>query len=119
MRRVFISLIKIYQRFFSLISPGSCRYYPTCSEYAKWEIETNNPVFAVVAIVLRILRCNQLFPGGIDYPVVYRKIDKISKYNKEMKILYWLVPKKRSKNLFFVIKNFKEFETKDQRQQRV
>jgi putative membrane protein insertion efficiency factor len=90
--------------------PGSCRYYPTCSEYAKWQFIFNPPHIALGLSTARIFRCNQLFAGGIDYPVVrYKPNDSQSllkpkaNYGK-IKILYWLVPK--SKNRYFVIKDF-------------
>ena len=69
LKRFFIAPIKGYQ-YISRMLPASCRYYPTCSEYAKWQFEFNRPDRALVASTLRILRCNQLFPGGIDYPRV-------------------------------------------------
>jgi len=68
-KRFFIAPIKGYQ-YLSRMTPASCRYYPTCSEYAKWQFEFNRPDLALAASTLRILRCNQLFPGGIDYPRV-------------------------------------------------
>ena len=68
-KRFFIAPIQGYQ-YVSRMLPGSCRYYPTCSEYAKWQFEFNRPDLALAASTLRILRCNQLFPGGIDYPKV-------------------------------------------------
>jgi len=69
-KNFFIAPIKGYQ-YISRMLPGSCRYYPTCSEYAKWQFEFNRPDRALAASTLRILRCNQLFPGGIDYPRVH------------------------------------------------
>jgi len=68
-KRFFIAPIRGYQ-YISRMLPASCRYYPTCSEYAKWQFEFNRPDRALAATALRILRCNQLFPGGIDYPRV-------------------------------------------------
>ena len=100
-KKIFLKILEIYQKFFSVISPGSCRYYPTCSEYAKWRIENENMFKALFFIVLRILRCNQLFAGGIEYPVIYKKIERARQ--KNIKIRYWLVPK--DKNHYYLIKN--------------
>ena len=90
--------------------PGSCRFYPTCSEYAKWQFEFNSPHLALLTSTARILRCNQLFAGGIDYPVVrfvpknrLSSLKPKANYGK-IKILYWLIPK--DKNRFIVIKDF-------------
>ena len=60
--------IRIYRRFISPITPGNCRYYPSCSEYALIQFDTRPWWVAFPLSLLRILRCNQLFPGGFDYP---------------------------------------------------
>ncbi len=53
--------------------------------------------------IVRILKCNQLFDGGFDYPVINRlKKNQNIKYNK-IKIVYWYVPLKNGK--FLVVKN--------------
>jgi putative membrane protein insertion efficiency factor len=96
-----VGLIKLYQ-FISPIFGQKCRYYPTCSEYAKWEFETDNLFFAFFKSIFRILRCNQFFSGGIDYPVIKKKINPI--YKKD-KIKYWLIPKG---DKFIVIKAYNE-----------
>lgn len=103
-------VLNFYQKYISIFSYGSCRYYPTCSEYAKWQFEKNNIFLAFFYSVLRILRCNQLFEGGFDYPIV--KIDKkkfkISytfkdNFCKLIKIKYWYIPIKDNK--YIIIKN--------------
>jgi len=95
-------LIKIYQKFISKYTPASCRYYPTCSEYALIHLDNNTLFKAIYFTIARILKCNQLFPGGIDYPIV-----KITKHNnvsfKKIKIVYWFAP--INNNRFYVIKN--------------
>ena len=101
-KNLFIIPIKGYQ-YISKMLPASCRYYPSCSEYAKWQFETNRVDKALAQSTLRILRCNQLFAGGIDYPIVDVKPLKILQKNSyNFKIKYWLFPKE--KNKFYVIK---------------
>ena len=98
----FLAPIRGYQ-YISKMLPASCRYYPTCSEYAKWQFETNRADKALVQTTLRILRCNQLFAGGIDYPVVKFVPNRpLQKVPQTFKIKYWLFPKE--KNNFYVIK---------------
>jgi putative membrane protein insertion efficiency factor len=80
---------------------NNCRYYPSCSEYAKIEFENDNILRAFFKSALRILTCNQLFKGGIDYPVVYKKIDP-KFIIKKPEIKYWLIQK--DKNKYIVIK---------------
>jgi len=109
--RIFIAPIKGYQ-YISRMLPASCRYYPTCSEYAKWQFEFNRADLAFISSTLRILRCNQLFRGGIDYPKVRWKPPKVSylkSYNylhRKIKIKYWLIP--IDKKNYIVIKAFNE-----------
>ena len=101
--------IKGYQ-YLSKMLPSSCRYYPTCSEYAKWQFECNVPHKALAASTLRILRCNQLFAGGIDYPVIrfeapqHHPLLRTSNRNYgKIKIRYWLVPKEG--NRYYLLKD--------------
>jgi putative membrane protein insertion efficiency factor len=92
--------------------PANCRYYPTCSEYAKWQFEFNTPHRALASSTLRILRCNQLFAGGIDYPVVtfippsVTALLKVNTFCGKMKIIYWFIPKDVPHSQFYVIKDF-------------
>ncbi len=70
MKRIVKYLIRFYQKYLSFFSYGSCRYYPTCSQYAIWQFENNTFFKAIYFTITRILKCNQLFRGGIDYPVI-------------------------------------------------
>lgn len=109
-KKFYIAPIKAYQ-YISRMLPASCRYYPTCSEYAKWQFEFNAPHKALAASSLRILRCNQLFKGGIDYPLVDYTPPKpmdLLHFNRsygKIVIFYWLVPKDGT-NQFYVVKDF-------------
>ena len=110
-KQFFVAPIRGYQ-YISKMLPASCRYYPTCSEYAKWQFECNVPHKAVVASTLRILRCNQLFAGGIDYPLIRFRAPKltlspdINTSCGKIKIIYWLVPKTTNPPYYYVIKDF-------------
>lgn len=110
-KKFFIAPIRGYQ-YISKMLPANCRYYPTCSEYAAWQFQFNAPHRALAASTLRILRCNQLFAGGIDYPIVtftppqtIQSLD-INRVCGKINIHYWLVPKEGSTNRFYVIKDF-------------
>ena len=101
-QKFFIAPIRGYQ-YISKMLPASCRYYPSCSEYATWQFETNRVDKALAQSTLRILRCNQLFAGGIDYPIIQYKPTKLLKEPPlNFKIKYWFFPKE--KNSFYVIK---------------
>ncbi|MDX1807906.1 MAG: membrane protein insertion efficiency factor YidD [Sulfurospirillaceae bacterium] len=109
MKKIALSLIWFYQKFLTLFSYGSCRYYPTCSQYAKEQIMFNNFFKALFFSVLRILRCNQLFVGGIDYPVVKKVFTKTSFIRSHKssfkKVSFWFIPK--DEKSFYVVKSFK------------
>lgn len=65
---VLLHLIKFYQRF---ISPGlrpSCRFMPSCSEYASESLKKYGVFKGVGLSVWRVARCNPLCKGGIDEP---------------------------------------------------
>ena len=65
LRRVALTLIKIYQ-WFSHFTPAHCRFYPTCSEYTKRCINNLGVVVGILLGTWRILRCNPLSKGGFD-----------------------------------------------------
>jgi putative membrane protein insertion efficiency factor len=103
-RKFYTAPIKAYQ-YISQLLPGSCRYYPTCSEYAKWQFELNAPHKAFAQSGLRILRCNQLFAGGIDYPIIKYKAPRLLSLCQDVSnITYWLFPK--DERYFYVIKDY-------------
>jgi len=103
-KKFYLAPLNAYQ-YVSRMLPASCRYYPTCSEYAKWQFSFNRADRAFIQSALRILRCNQLFEGGIDYPVVdYTPPKLLCLSPKKIKVLFWLLPKAKQK--FYVIKNF-------------
>lgn len=66
MRMIFVSLIKLYQKIISPLFPPSCRFYPTCSEYAVQSITKYGILKGGIKAVWRILRCNPFNKGGID-----------------------------------------------------
>jgi len=103
-KRFFIAPIQAYQ-YISRMLPGSCRYYPTCSEYAKWQFIFDAPHRALIRSTLRIARCNQLFPGGIDYPVVRWNppgCPFVCRHSDPGHIAFWLIPKNPQE--YFVLK---------------
>ena len=64
MRNIVIALIKIYQKTLSPLIPSSCRYYPTCSNYAIQAFMKYGFIKGTGLSFIRIMRCNPLFPGG-------------------------------------------------------
>ena len=66
MKELAIKMIRFYQRKISPLFPPRCRYYPTCSQYAVTAIERFGIIRGGLLAVWRLLRCNPLFPGGLD-----------------------------------------------------
>ena len=52
------------------MTPASCRYTPTCSEYAVQALKKHGPVKGLYLAVKRILRCHPWGGSGYD-PVVW------------------------------------------------
>ncbi len=67
-KSVLIALIKAYQKVLSPFMGSHCRFYPSCSDYALMSIKKSGALKGTVKSIWRILRCNPLNKGGIDYP---------------------------------------------------
>jgi putative membrane protein insertion efficiency factor len=46
-----------------------CRFYPSCSAYARIVFETHPPLKAFYLVIKRVLSCNPYFQGGYDSPL--------------------------------------------------
>ena len=66
MKKLFLLLIQFYRLFISPLKPPSCRYIPTCSEYAMIAVEKYGPGRGGWMAVKRILRCHPFHKGGYD-----------------------------------------------------
>ena len=70
MTRILLATIAFYRRWLSpalhTISPGGCRYVPTCSEYAATAIAMHGPLRGCALAVWRLLRCHPFARGGLD-----------------------------------------------------
>ncbi|MBU7007552.1 membrane protein insertion efficiency factor YidD [Phosphitispora fastidiosa] len=66
MRKLLILIIKVYQKVLSPMKPNSCRFYPTCSEYALQAIAKYGVIKGTLKALARIIRCHPFNPGGYD-----------------------------------------------------
>ncbi len=65
-RKLLIGLIRFYQKVISPGLPRSCRFWPSCSEYAIEAINTYGISKGLLKASLRIMKCHPLHPGGYD-----------------------------------------------------
>lgn len=65
-KRSALALIRFYKGAVSPYLPPSCRYVPTCSQYAATAIERFGAVKGGAMAMKRILRCNPFHEGGYD-----------------------------------------------------
>ncbi|MCX5971086.1 MAG: membrane protein insertion efficiency factor YidD [Coprothermobacterota bacterium] len=65
-KKLFLFLILFYRKGISPYTPPSCRYIPTCSQYALEAIERYGAGKGVWLALKRFLRCNPLHSGGFD-----------------------------------------------------
>ncbi len=61
-----VVLLRGYQYFISPLFPPSCRYTPTCSQYAVEAVQRYGAVRGLYLAVRRILRCHPFGGGGYD-----------------------------------------------------
>ncbi len=65
-KKLFIKLIRFYQKHISPRKAPCCRFYPTCSAYAIEAIEKYGALKGSALAIYRILRCNPFCKGGYD-----------------------------------------------------
>lgn len=66
MRRVLIGLVRFYQVAISPVTPPSCRFTPTCSQYAIEALEGHGLLRGIGLTVRRLLRCHPWGGEGYD-----------------------------------------------------
>ena len=67
MKRILIFFVRIYRKYISPMKGGaSCRYIPTCSQYAIEALEKYGALKGSYLAVRRILRCHPFHKGGFD-----------------------------------------------------
>ncbi|MDR1461814.1 MAG: membrane protein insertion efficiency factor YidD [Azoarcus sp.] len=71
-RRFLVALIRGYQLGISPLLGPRCRFYPSCSDYAREAIAVHGIRKGGWLALARILRCHPWHPGGVD-PVPPRR----------------------------------------------
>ena len=69
MKRIMLALIRLYRKGISPYTPPSCRYIPTCSEYALQAVEKYGALKGGWMALKRIYRCHPWSKRGPFDPV--------------------------------------------------
>jgi uncharacterized protein len=68
MKYLGIGLVHVWRWTFGLLTPrGTCKYHPTCSQYALDAFREFGLLRGGVLMCWRLLRCNPWSHGGVDY----------------------------------------------------
>lgn len=71
-----LAILRAYKVAVSPLVPPSCRFHPTCSDYAREAIEHHGIARGALLAAKRLMRCHPFSPGGIDLvPKAVRRVD--------------------------------------------
>ena len=73
MKPLALWMLRSYKRWISPSLPASCRYVPTCSEYAMEAVDRYGVLRGGLMATWRVLRCHPFVKGGYD-PVRESKV---------------------------------------------
>ena len=83
-KKSLLFLITIYRQYISPLFPPSCRFQPTCSQYALDAIARFGAITGGYLAIKRILRCHPFHPGGYD--PIPSSLEEIIGKNQKSKI---------------------------------
>lgn len=66
MARLLRIFVTAYQWCVKPLLPPSCRFFPSCSEYAHAALERHGALYGGWLVVKRLCRCGPWHPGGHD-----------------------------------------------------
>lgn len=69
MKKIILFILNVYKKFISPMFKAmgvECKYYPSCSEYAKLAIEKYGCIKGIYLSIKRIIKCNPFSKGGYD-----------------------------------------------------
>ena len=66
MKPLLLALVRGYQLLLRPLLGANCRFFPSCSDYAKEAIERHGGGRGTLLAVRRICRCHPYHPGGYD-----------------------------------------------------
>jgi putative membrane protein insertion efficiency factor len=66
MKKLALAAIRVYQYLLSPWVGGACRFWPTCSEYAREAVERHGVGRGSWMMLTRLARCHPYGAGGVD-----------------------------------------------------
>lgn len=69
MKKILLAIIRFYRKHITVYTPPSCRFRPTCSEYAEEAVSRYGAIKGTFLSVKRICRCNPWYRGDAYDPV--------------------------------------------------
>ena len=66
-KSLLLGAIWLYQKVLSPWIGNQCRFYPTCSEYARQAVEVHGSLRGSALAAKRLCKCHPWHPGGFDY----------------------------------------------------
>lgn len=69
MKNFLVSIIRFYQKWISPLKPPTCRFVPTCSNYAITAIQKYGVFRGSILTTKRLLRCHPFHKGEYYDPV--------------------------------------------------
>lgn len=65
-KKIILFSLRLYRNYFSYYLPASCRFYPSCSQYAAEAIEVHGATKGIWLTAVRLSCCHPLHKGGFD-----------------------------------------------------
>ena len=66
MKALLVALLRAYQYLIRPMLGANCRFYPSCSDYAREAIERHGAMRGMWLAARRLSRCHPWHPGGHD-----------------------------------------------------
>ena len=79
MRKLIVTILRLYKVVLSPLLPSACRYYPSCTEYTRQAVEKYGVGRGLWMGAKRLSRCHPFHAGGLD-PVPDPNTQSLQKY---------------------------------------
>lgn len=66
MKRLLLALLRGYQYAIRPLLGANCRFYPSCSDYAREAVDRHGAGKGTWLALRRVARCHPYHPGGYD-----------------------------------------------------